>query len=65
MRMTPGKFVEVGNLICNTFYYCNFFQIFTDFELIKRFWFKADLTGLSSDRLIATLIANSPYLLFE
>jgi hypothetical protein len=33
-RMT---FLEVGNLIWNTFHYCNFFQISTDFELFKRF----------------------------
>jgi hypothetical protein len=33
----PGNIVEVGNLICNTFQYCNVFQISTDFELFKRF----------------------------
>jgi hypothetical protein len=60
-----GKFLEDGNQVWNNFHYCNFFQIFTDFELIKRFWVKADLTGLSSYRLIATLIANPPDLLLE
>jgi hypothetical protein len=46
--------VEVGNPIYNTFHYCNFFQIYTDFELIRRFQIKADLTDLCSNRLIAT-----------
>jgi hypothetical protein len=31
------KLMEVGNPIWNTFQYCNFFQIFTDFELFQRF----------------------------
>jgi hypothetical protein len=33
----PGKFVVLQNSIWNTFHYCNFFQIFTDFELFQRF----------------------------
>jgi hypothetical protein len=36
MRKNLGKFVEVGNSIWNTFHYWNFFQVTTDFELIKR-----------------------------
>jgi hypothetical protein len=36
-----------------------------NFELFQRFRVKDDLTGLSSDRLIATFIANPPYLLLE
>jgi hypothetical protein len=32
-----GKFMEVENLIWNTFYYHNFFQTYIDFELFKRF----------------------------
>jgi hypothetical protein len=35
------------------------------FELFKRFRVKSGLIGLSSDRLIATLIANPPELHFE
>jgi hypothetical protein len=31
------KFLEIGNPISNTFCYCIFFQISTNFELIKRF----------------------------
>jgi hypothetical protein len=53
-----------GNLMWNTFYYCNFFQFSMDFELFKRFWVKAELTELNSDRLIAILIANPPELQF-
>jgi hypothetical protein len=33
----PRKYGVVGNPIWNTFHYCNFFQISTIFELIKRF----------------------------
>jgi hypothetical protein len=65
MRKNPRKFLKVENPIWNSFHYCNFFQIFTDFELIKRFQVNTDLTGLNSNRLIATLIANPPYLLLE
>jgi hypothetical protein len=36
-RKNLRKIMEVGNPIWNTFYYCNFFQIFTNFELFKRF----------------------------
>jgi hypothetical protein len=31
------KFVQVGNLMWNTFCYSNFFQISMNFELIQRF----------------------------
>jgi hypothetical protein len=44
--------------------YYNFFQIFTDFELFKRFWVNAKLTELCSHRLIATNIANPSELNF-
>jgi hypothetical protein len=43
-RKNPGKIMEVENLIWNTFYYCNFFQISTDFEIFKRFQVKVSLT---------------------
>jgi hypothetical protein len=33
----PGKVVGVVYLILNTFHYCNFFPISTDFELFRRF----------------------------
>jgi hypothetical protein len=56
--------LEVGIPIWNTFYYCNLFQISTDIELFKRFWVKAELTQLWSDRVIATLIANASELHF-
>jgi hypothetical protein len=62
---TPVKFLKVENSIWNTFHYFNFFQNFMNFELIKRFRVNADLTVLSSNRLIATLIANPPDLLLE
>jgi hypothetical protein len=39
------KIVEVGNDILNTFDHWHFFQIFIDFELIKRFRVKGSLTG--------------------
>jgi hypothetical protein len=58
------QFEEVENPIQNNFHYCNFFQISTEFELFRRFWFKAELTKLWSHRLIATLIANAPELHF-
>jgi hypothetical protein len=54
----PIKFVEVGNSIWNTFDYCNFFQISTDFEIFKRFQVKSSLTELCSLSLMACLIAN-------
>jgi hypothetical protein len=56
--------VEIGNTIWNTFLYCNFFQISTDYELFKIFIVKAGLTGLCSYRLIASLTANPPELHF-
>jgi hypothetical protein len=56
--------VEVGNPICNTFQYCNVFQISTNFELFKRFRVTAGLTEMCSHRLIATIIANRPELHF-
>jgi hypothetical protein len=37
IRKNPGKFVVVRNSIWNTFHYCNFFQIFTNFKLFQRF----------------------------
>jgi hypothetical protein len=46
------------------FSFCNFFQISTDFELLKRFLVKARLTKMCSDRLMETLIANTPDLHF-
>jgi hypothetical protein len=58
VRKNLRKFVEVGNLIWNTFYYWHFFQISTDFELLKRFQVKAGLTDLCSNRLIATIFPN-------
>jgi hypothetical protein len=64
MRKNPGKFRELENPIWNTFYYLNFFQISTDFELFKRFPVKVGLTKLCSHRLIATLIANPSELYF-
>jgi hypothetical protein len=60
----PRKYGVVGNPIWNTFHYCNFFQISTIFELIKRFRVKADSTDLCSYRLIATNFANQPDLHF-
>jgi hypothetical protein len=63
-RKNPGKNMEVGNPISNTFNYCNFFQISTYFELFKRFQVKTGLTDLCSLRLIACLIAITPELLF-
>jgi hypothetical protein len=63
-RKNPGKNMEVGNLIYNTFHYCNFFQISTYFELFKRFQVKTGLTDLCSLSLIACLIAITPELLF-
>jgi hypothetical protein len=56
--------MEVGDPIWNTFYYCNIFQISTDFELFKRFRVKAELTELCSHSLIATPITNPPELHF-
>jgi hypothetical protein len=58
------KFMEVGNLIWNTLHYCNFFQIFTDFELFKRFEVKLSLTNLWSIKVLATAFANQPELKF-
>jgi hypothetical protein len=52
--------VVVYNKIWNTFHYCNFFQISTDFEIFKRFYVKHDLTKLCSISLVATVIENSP-----
>jgi hypothetical protein len=60
-----GKFMEVENLIWNTFYYHNFFQTYIDFELFKRFWVKPGLTDLCSYRPIATHFANLPELYFR
>jgi hypothetical protein len=54
----------VGNSIWNTSHYCNFFQIFTDFELFKRFEVKLGLTNLWSIKLLATTLANQPELHF-
>jgi hypothetical protein len=54
----------VGNSIWNTSHYCNFFQIFTDFELFKRFELKLGLTNLWSIKVIATALANQPELHF-
>jgi hypothetical protein len=65
VRTNPGKFVGVVNPIWNTFHSCNFFQISTDFEIFKRFLVKASLTEIYSYRLIATLLANPPGLLFR
>jgi hypothetical protein len=56
--------VEVGNLIWNTFCYCNFFQISTDFEIFNRFQDKSSLIELWSIKLVATAIANPPELSF-
>jgi hypothetical protein len=56
--------VEVGNPIWSNFCYWHFFQFSTDFELIKRFQVKLDLTKLWSIKLIATVIANPPKLDF-
>jgi hypothetical protein len=64
MRKNPGKFVEVGNQIWNTFPYCNLIQISMDFEIFKRFHVKAGLTHMCSYRLIATLFSNQPGLHF-
>jgi hypothetical protein len=58
------KFMEVGNPIWNTSHYCNFFQIFTDFELFKRFEVKLGLTNLWSIKVLATAFANQPELHF-
>jgi hypothetical protein len=44
VRENLRKFMEVGNDIWNTFHNLHFFQIFTDFELIKRFRVKFRLT---------------------
>jgi hypothetical protein len=37
VRKNLGKLMDVGNPIWNTFHYCNFFQIFTGFELFQEF----------------------------
>jgi hypothetical protein len=62
VRKNLGKLMEVGNPIWNTFQYCNFFQIFTDFELFQRFRVKSSLTELWSISLVATAIETSPEL---
>jgi hypothetical protein len=49
--------MSVGNSVWNTFTFGNFFQISTDFELIKDSR-KTDLNKLWSDSLIEILIAN-------
>jgi hypothetical protein len=46
------------------FFYCNFFQISTNFEIFNRFQVKSSLTELWSIKLVATAIANSPELNF-
>jgi hypothetical protein len=56
--------VEVENPIWNTVCYCNFFQIFTDFEIFNRFQVKSSLTELWSIKLVPTAIANPPELNF-
>jgi hypothetical protein len=38
MTKNLGIFMEVENPILNTFHVGNSFQIFTDFELIQRFY---------------------------
>jgi hypothetical protein len=58
-----GIFMEVENLIWNTFQAGNFFQISTDFELIKGFY-ETDLNGVWSDRLIEIFTPNAPELHF-
>jgi hypothetical protein len=58
------KFMEVGNPIWNTSHYCNFFQIFMDFELFKRFEVKLGLTNLWSIKVLATAFANQPEIHF-
>jgi hypothetical protein len=64
MGKTLEKFMDVGNLIYNTFHYYNFFQISTDFEIFKTFQVKTGLTDLCSIGLIATIFSNRPELLF-
>jgi hypothetical protein len=56
--------VEVGNPIWNTFCYCNFFQISTDFEIFNKFQVKSSLTELWSIKLVATAIETPPELNF-
>jgi hypothetical protein len=56
--------MEARNSIWNIFHYCNFLQISTNFELIKRFRVKTGLTDLCSYRLIATLFSTRPKHLF-
>jgi hypothetical protein len=36
-QKNPGTILEVVNPIYNIFHYCNFFQIFMNFELFKRY----------------------------
>jgi hypothetical protein len=64
VRKNLGKFMEVGNPIWNTFQYCNFFQIFTYFELFQRFRVKSSLTELWSIKLVVTAIETPPELNF-
>jgi hypothetical protein len=54
--------VEIEDPIWNTFCYCNFPQISTDFELNQRFCFKIELSENCSVRLIVTTKINPPYL---
>jgi hypothetical protein len=56
--------VEVGNPIWNTFCYCNFFQLSTDFEIFNRFRVKSSLTELWSIKLVVTAIETPPELNF-
>jgi hypothetical protein len=64
VRKNLGKIMEVGNPIWNTFQYCNFFLIFTHFELFQRFQVKSSLTELWSIKLVVTGIENPPELNF-
>jgi hypothetical protein len=64
MSKILDKFMEVRNLIQNTFHYCNFFQIARDFELFQIFQVKTSLTEMWPYRLIAMLLANPPQLHF-
>jgi hypothetical protein len=58
------KFEELGNQFWNTFHYCNFFQISTDFEIFQRFLVKFELTKMCSDKLNPNTITNPPELNF-
>jgi hypothetical protein len=55
--------MEIEDPIWNTFCYFNFLQLFTDFEITWRFYFKFELSKNWSVMLIGTTNANPPELI--